>query len=86
MNDPFSNLIVVKVWSYFFLVIIFAEFPERKKIFVIFGKMNVHLAKTSQNRQKFLLTVGKCMGPILGQHLVNEWISFISPAAHPYQN
>ena len=44
-----------------------------------FRKFNTNLANISQNRGKFLI-FGKCMGPILGQNLVNVWVSFQFPS------
>ena len=41
-------------------------------------KYNTNFAKKSQNRGKFLI-LGKYMGPIMGQNLVNVWVSFHFP-------
>ena len=43
------------------------------------------IEKITQNRSKLFLIAGKYMGPILGQNLVNVWLTFFFPAAHPYQ-
>ena len=47
-------------------------------ILTIFSKFNTNFAKMSQNLGTFLI-FGKCMGPILGQNLVNVWVSFHFP-------
>ena len=42
-------------------------------------KFNINFAKNAQNRDTFLIG-GKYMGPILGQNLVNVWVSFHFPS------
>ena len=37
------------------------------------------IEKFSQNRGQ-IFEFGKCMGPVLGQHLVNVWVSFHFPS------
>ena len=48
-----------------------------------FGKFNIKFANKSQNRGTFLI-VGKYMGPILGQNLVNVWVTFHCRQRDPY--
>ena len=66
---PFSNLNFGKSMGRIFFKTLFSR---------NFRKFNTNFAKNSQNRGKFLI-FGKCMGTILGQNLVNVWVSFHIP-------
>ena len=66
MNDPFSNLNFGKsMGRIFFQKHIFAKFSKKSPTFIKIGA-------------NFLI-FGKCMGPIMGQNLVNVWVSFHFP-------
>ena len=74
MNDPFSNLNFGKSMSRNF-----CQKPifEKNENLQNVGKFNINFAK---NQGKFLI-FGKCMGPILGQYLVNVWVTFHFPSS-----
>ena len=57
----------------------FSRYFWRKKNSSKFHEININFAKTNQNWQK-LLIIGKYMGPVLGQTLVNGWIHFHAPS------